>query len=70
MKHKKILDYTGRAIVMCGLFMIAGGLGHIDMAAELGERLSGVQTAVSYLVSVSGFGVCFAGYKMIQVSGS
>ena len=66
MNKRKLLGYTGRALMLFGFFIIIGGVGRVDMAIELQEKLSGFQEMCAYLISVSGFGVGFIGYKLMQ----
>lgn len=66
MNKRKLLGYTGRALMLFGFFIIIGGVGRVDMASELQEKLSGFQEMCAYLISVSGFGVGFIGYKLMQ----
>ena len=63
---RKLLGYTGRVLFLFGFLMIVGGVGRIDMAVELQEKLSGLQEACAYLISVSGFGVSYIGWKLMQ----
>ena len=66
MNKRKILGYAGRALILFGFFIIVGGVGSVDMAVESHETLSGLQELCSYLLSVSGFGVGYLGYKLMQ----
>lgn len=63
---KKAIGYTGRILIIIGFLLITGGVGRIDMAVETGEILSKSMELSSYLISVSGFLVCFLGYKLMQ----
>lgn len=62
----KIPGYAGRAVFLAGFFMIAGGIGHMDMMAEMQAVLPAMEALSSLFISVLGFPVAAMGYRLIQ----